>query len=99
MISQGTLLIFAMVLIIYFFNVWEAEWVPRVQIYFLVLHLSLFLVTMVILWVKSPHVSAATVFTQFENQGGWSTTGLSLMIGQITAIFTLFCKFLDLISS
>lgn len=54
--------------------------------------MTLFLVTMVILWVKSPHVSAEAVFTQFTNEGGWSTMGLSLMVGQITAIFTLFCE-------
>lgn len=88
---QGTLLIFAMVLVIYIFNVWGARMVPEVQTYLLGLHLSLFVATIIVLWVRAPHVSAATVFTQFSNEGGWSSMGLSLMVGQITAIYTLFC--------
>lgn len=89
---QGTLFIFAMVLVIYMCNIYGAQLVPEAQIYFLVLHVSLFLVIMVVLWVKAPHVSAEAVFTQFSNEGGWSSMGVSVMVGQITAIFTLLCK-------
>ncbi|KAF7520508.1 hypothetical protein PCG10_009153 [Penicillium crustosum] len=35
----------------------------------------------------APHNSATTVFTSFHNGGNWSTMSISLMIGQITAIY------------
>lgn len=80
-----------MVLILYVFNVWGAKAVPQTQNVLLVVHVIAFVVIMVILWVKSPHVSAEVVFTRFTNEGGWSSMGVSLMIGQITAIYALFC--------
>ncbi|KAI4246429.1 MAG: hypothetical protein L6R42_009911 [Xanthoria sp. 1 TBL-2021] len=45
------------------------------------------LVIVVTLWALAPRQSASVVFTQFTNEGGWSTMGLSLMVGQISAIF------------
>lgn len=44
---------------------------------------------MLVLWIKAPLNSAGTVFTHFTDSGSWSSTGLSVMVGQITAIYGL----------
>ncbi|KAK4981589.1 hypothetical protein LTR66_009861 [Elasticomyces elasticus] len=50
------------------------------------LHVIGFCAIMVVLWVLAPHVPASTALLEFTNAGGWSSTGLALMVGQITAV-------------
>ena len=84
---HGTLFVFAMIAVIYFFNVYAASWMPRIQNILLVLHLLCWVVIVVVLFTMAPQNSAKTVFTSFYNGGNWSSMGISLMIGQITAIY------------
>jgi amino acid transporter len=84
---QGTLFVFAMVAMIYVFNVYAASWMPRVQNVLLILHIFCWVVVVVVLWAMAPHQPAKAVFTEFSNGGGWPTLGISLMIGQISAIY------------
>jgi amino acid transporter len=86
---QGTLFVFAMVLIVYVVNIWGAQLWPKIQNGLMIMHVMAFLVVIIILWVLAPHQSASAVFTGFTNEGGWSSMGLSLMVGQITAIYAL----------
>ncbi|KAJ5462230.1 hypothetical protein N7530_010435 [Penicillium desertorum] len=76
-----------MIAVIYFFNVYAASWMPRIQNLLLALHLLCWVIIVVVLFAMAPHNSAKTVFTSFHNGGNWSTIGVSLMIGQITAIY------------
>ena len=89
---QGTLFVFAMVLIVYSVNIWGAAVWPKIQNGLMVLHVVGFLVVVIVLWVMAPHQSAKAVFTGFTNGGGWNSMGLSLMVGQITAIYSLLGK-------
>jgi amino acid transporter len=84
---QGTLFVFAMVAVIYFFNVYASSWMPRMQNALLFLHFFCWVVVVVVLWAMAPHQPASAVFTQFYNGGGWPTMGVSLMIGQISSIY------------
>ena len=86
---QGTLLVFAMVLVLFIVNIWGASVWARVQNGLMVLHILFFLIVIIILWVMAPHQSAKAVFTEFTNEGGWSSMGLSVLVGQITAIYSL----------
>lgn len=86
---QGTLMIFAMVGILYTINVWASDLWARIQNGLLILHVLGFFAVIISLWVLAPHQSAKAVFTGFSNTGEWSTTGLALMVGQITAIYSL----------
>lgn len=90
---QGTLFVFAVTLVVLVVNVWGSRAMPVMQNIMLIVHIGAFLAIMIIFWVLSPHNTAEVVFTQFTNSGGWSSTGLSLMIGQISAIYTLICTF------
>ena len=84
---QGTLLVFAMVLVLYLFNVYAYKQMPMMQNFLLVVHTLGFLVIIIVLWALAPHQSAAAVFTEFTNDGGWQSAGLAVMIGQISAIY------------
>ncbi|CZR59452.1 probable GABA permease [Phialocephala subalpina] len=86
---QGTLFVFAMVLVLFIVNIWGASVWALIQNALMVLHIAFFLIVIIILWVMAPHQSAKNVFTQFSNEGGWSSMGLSVMVGQITAIYSL----------
>lgn len=86
---QGTLFVFAMVVVLLIFNIWGAHLWPLIQNVLMVFHIVFFLVIVIVLWVKAPHQSAKVVLTEFTNEGGWSSMGLSVMIGQITAIYSL----------
>jgi ABC-type sulfate transport system permease component len=70
-------------------NIWGAQLWPKIQNVLLVFHCVFFVVVIVVLWAKAPHQSASAVFTGFTNEGGWSSMGLSLMVGQITGIYSL----------
>ena len=90
---QGTLLVFAMVLFIYVCNIWGAKGLPMIQNLLLLVHIFGFLVVIIVLWVLAPHRTSKAVFSEFYNGGGWSTMGLSLMVGQISAIYGSLCTF------
>ena len=84
---QGTLFVFAMILVIYVFNVYASNLMPILNNLLMILHILSWVVIVVVLWAMAPHQSAKTVFTEWKNLGGWSSMGLSVMIGQISAIY------------
>lgn len=58
-----------------------------IQNMLLVVHIFGFLAVVVVLWVMAPHQSARAVFTEFRNGGSWPSIGVSVMVGQISAIY------------
>ena len=89
---QGTLLVFAMVLVLWIANTWGARDLPLIQNILLVVHVFAFFAVIIVLWVMAPRNSAKVAFTQFNNEGGWSSMGLALMVGQISAIYGSLCS-------
>ncbi|KAJ5677035.1 uncharacterized protein N7477_002668 [Penicillium maclennaniae] len=70
---QGTLFVFAMVLVIYIFNVYVSDSMEILSNLLMLLHVTSWAVILIILWAKAPHQSAEAVFaTQWENFGGGS---------------------------
>ena len=86
-------MVLAITLITYLLTVWGAEAMPLFQNLMLILHVFGFIIIVIVLWVLSPRNTADVVFTQLTNGGGWSTMGLSLMIGQISALYSLIGTF------
>ncbi|KAE8377711.1 amino acid/polyamine transporter I [Aspergillus bertholletiae] len=84
---KGTLFVFAMILVIYFFNVYAAGWMPRIQNLLLALHILCFVVVITVLWAMASRQPASAVFLEFSNTGGWPSMGLALMVGQISAVY------------
>jgi amino acid transporter len=89
---QGTLLTFAMALLVLVVNIWGARAVPTAQNILLILHIFSFFAIIFVLWFLAPLNSPKIVFTQFKNSGGWNGMGLSLMTGQISAVYSLICS-------
>ncbi|XPS71073.1 hypothetical protein M3J09_003258 [Ascochyta lentis] len=101
---HGTLFVFAMVchrktrqqkvtdgqiFLVYALNTWGHDLWPRVQNGLMILHVLAFLAVVITLWCLAPHRTPRDVFTKLTNNGGWSSTGLSLMVGQISAIYSI----------
>jgi len=55
----------------------------------LVVHLAGFFAIIITLWVMAPRRSAADALLNFTNEGGWSSTGLSSMIGLLAPLAVL----------
>lgn len=86
---QGTLLVSAMALVLLVVNIWGAQLWPKLQNGLMALHFSLFVVVITVMWAKAEHATAREVFLGFSNDGGWGSMGEALMVGQITAIYSL----------
>ncbi|PYI13087.1 amino acid transporter [Aspergillus japonicus CBS 114.51] len=84
---QGTLFVFAMILVAYYFNVYASGLMARMQNVLLATHVLCWVVIVVSLWVLAPLQPAEAVFTKFENFGGFSSMGLTVMVGQLSAIY------------
>lgn len=89
---QGTLMVIAVTFLVWVLNIWGARIMPVFQNIMLVVHIFGFLAIIIVFWVLSPRASAEVTFTEFKNAGGWSSTGLTLMVGQISAIYACICS-------
>jgi choline transport protein len=86
---HGTLLVVAITAFCIIFNTVLAKRLPIVEGMVLIIHLLGFFAVLIPLWILAPRASPSDVFTQFLNLGGWSTTGLSFMVGLLSPIYTL----------
>lgn len=82
---HGTLLAIAVVVFAVIFNTFFAARLPMLEGIVLVLHFVGFFVIMIPLWVMAPR-SSPHVLIEFSNNGGWSSVGLSAMIGAIIPV-------------
>lgn len=86
---QGTLLVIAVTAFCILFNTYLAQKLPTVESMVLVVHVLGFFAVLIPLWILAPRGSPSIVFTQFLNFGGWSTTGVSFMVGLLSPVYTL----------
>lgn len=60
----------------------------------MILHVLSWAVILIVLWAMSSHRSAEAVFvSDWQNLGGLPTIGLSVMVGQISAIYGCLSEF------
>ncbi|KAK5133187.1 hypothetical protein LTR08_008123 [Meristemomyces frigidus] len=85
---QGTLLAFMAVLMSYIGVVYGARVLPYWQNAVFVVHVLAYLGYIIPVWVSSPTATHKQVWTEFSNQGGWSSMGLSVLVGQLAGIST-----------
>ncbi|KAL8849424.1 MAG: hypothetical protein Q9221_005596 [Calogaya cf. arnoldii] len=86
---HGTLLIVAVATLAICLNIFLAKQLPRIEILMLVLHFVGFFAILLPLWVVAPKTPAKVVFTDFQNNGGWPNTGLSVLIGLTGPVYSL----------
>lgn len=84
---QYTLIMLACLAVTIIFNTWGAKILPTLETVFLFGHVAGFLITIIPLWVLCSKNSAAAVFTEVVNNGGWSNTGTACLVSQVTVIY------------
>ncbi|KAI1409796.1 putative GABA permease [Hypoxylon sp. FL1857] len=85
---QAMLFFWAILAIEVFINVFASKTLAYFEGLVLVLHILGFFAILIPLVCLAPH-SDASFFTTFVNSGGWSTQGLSFMVGLPTSVFSL----------
>ncbi|KAF2751449.1 amino acid transporter [Sporormia fimetaria CBS 119925] len=88
----GTLMVIGVTILVWVLNVYGARLMPLFQNIMLVIHVFGFIAIIIVFWVLCPRASSKATFTEFRNDGGWSSTGLALMVGQISAIYACICS-------
>lgn len=86
---HGTLLTFAVATFSVFFNTFLVKKLPLVEGIVLIVHIFGFFGVLITLWVLGPRSSASEVFTTFNNYGGWSSDGLSAVVGILAVMIPL----------
>ncbi|EXJ56541.1 hypothetical protein A1O7_06885 [Cladophialophora yegresii CBS 114405] len=86
---HGTLLSIAAIVFSIAFNTFLAPHLPLIEGTVLILHLAGLFAIIIPLWVMAPRANAHDALLVFTNFGGWSTTGLSAMIGLTTPLSVL----------
>lgn len=87
---QETLLCFALLFLAVFINTVVSRFLAKLEGLLLVIHvLGVFAIIIPLIYL-APHKTASEVFGTFVNEGGWSSQGLSFMVGMNTAAFA-FC--------
>ncbi|KAK4550236.1 hypothetical protein LTR36_003203 [Oleoguttula mirabilis] len=86
---QGFLLVIAVVLISTVFNIWAERLLPALQNLTMCLHVAAFIATVSVFWALGPRIDARTALLDFTDDGGWTSMGLALMVGQISAVVAL----------
>jgi choline transport protein len=85
---QGTLIAWAVVLVCVFFNAVIGSLLPKVEAAFLIAHVLGFFAILIPLVYYGPHADATELFSSYLNEGGWSTYGLSFMVGSLGSAFS-----------
>jgi amino acid transporter len=78
---HGTLLTIAIVCGSFVFNTVGAKRLPLVERIVLLVHVCGMFAVAIPLWAMSKRRPASAVFTEFTNNGGWPTMGLSFWVG------------------
>jgi choline transport protein len=86
---HGTLLSIAAIFFSIVFNTSLAVKLPLIEGVVLVLHLAGLFAIIIPLWVMAPRANAHDALLVFTNFGGWSSNGLSAMIGLTTPLSVL----------
>lgn len=78
---HATLLAIAIIAFSIVFNTALAVRLPVIEGFLLIIHVAGLLAIIIPLWVMAPRGDAPQTLLVFTNNGGWSSTGLSAMIG------------------
>jgi choline transport protein len=86
---HGTLLIIAVATFAIVFNTLLARKLPLVEGIVLVLHIFGFFAVFITMWVLGPRSPTSEVFGSFQDNAGWGSVGLSVLVGQLAPVLSL----------
>lgn len=78
---QGAFITWAVIAIGVLFNTVLGALLPAFELAFLILHVIGFFAVLIPLLNLGPHGNLPQIFTEFDNEGGWSSYGLAFLIG------------------
>lgn len=78
---QTALLIWAIMILAFAFNIFAAKYLPLAESIVLVIHVLGFLAFLIAMWAFGHHAPVEKVFTKFNDGGGWGSVGLSTLVG------------------
>lgn len=84
---QAILICLALLMVAVFINTITGSILPELEGTLLVFHILGFLAIMIVLVTYTPSKDASFVFTDFYNGGGWSSQGLSSMVGLTGVVY------------
>ena len=84
---QYTLIMLSFLVLTIFLNTWGAKALPMLETISLFGHIGGFVITLVALWVLAPKNPAHAVFAEVVNNAGWSNTGTSCLVAQVTILY------------
>ncbi|ETS87878.1 hypothetical protein PFICI_01706 [Pestalotiopsis fici W106-1] len=86
---QGMLFYWAVLACSLSFNIWGPRLLPHINIVAGVIHAAGFFAIVVVLLVMAQKNSATFVFTEFSNNSGWTSDGVSWLVGLISSVYPL----------
>ncbi|KAK5057877.1 hypothetical protein LTR84_011878 [Exophiala bonariae] len=87
---HGTLLYWAVLTIALLINIFGIRILPQLQNASMTLHVVLFIILFVVILAVSPTKNSASfVFTQFENESGWSNNGVAWCVGMLSSAYVM----------
>lgn len=81
------LLMWAFTFLTFAFNMFLSHKLPQAEGFMLGLHIVGFFAFLILLWAMADVGSAKNVFTEFSNGGGWSSQGVSCLVGLLTPVW------------
>lgn len=90
---HGTMIYWAIVLLAMSICLYGNRMIPLIQNLTLILHISFFVIIVVVICAVSPSQhTAAFVFTESFNLSGWSSNGIAWCIGMLSSCYVLIGK-------
>ncbi|KAF1847965.1 amino acid permease [Cucurbitaria berberidis CBS 394.84] len=86
---QGLLLYWAVLVYAASMNIWGSRLLPTANLLAGVLHVAGLFAVLIVLGVLAPKNTASFVFTEVSNSSGWSSDGVSWLVGLISAVYPL----------
>lgn len=89
---QGTLMMWAVMLICFAINVYAINILPVIQLFGGIMHVAFFITLIVPLILLAPRSTPEFVFATLLNEGGWPSDGISWCIGLLTVTYCFIGK-------
>lgn len=83
---HGTMLAIGAMLVSYIANVYGSRALPYWQNAVFAIHVAAYFAYIIPVWVSAPTATHSQVWTEFQNEGGWSNVVLAVLIGQLSGI-------------
>ena len=85
---HATLLVIGAVCIAFCGNVFGYKILHMWQNAVFVIHVMAYLGFIIPIWTNAPRATHSQVWSEFTNSGGWPSTSLAVLVGQLSGIYT-----------